>query len=101
MVRLLEQISPVQVQAMQPWWLTCRFEGICIVSGVLAFHRREARQRQVGEVATKVGVSGILDRHICDSVLASCIDICISEGQIYGSESLPIESRCSRCFTVL
>lgn len=101
MVWLLEKLSPVQKQAMQPWWLACRLESICIVSGVLAFHRCEARQLQVGEVATKVGVNGILDRHICDSVLAGCPNICISKGQIYGSESVPIGSRCSRCSTVL
>ena len=63
MVGFLEQFSPVHIQAVQPWRLACRLECVCVVSGMLALHRREARKLQVRQVATKVGIDGILSRH--------------------------------------
>jgi len=78
---------------MQPWWLTCGLEGICVVSGMLTLHGCEARQLKVGQMATKVGFQGVGVRHIFALIYLDRIDLRGNRGQIHEYESSRVDCR--------
>ena len=48
--RLLEQLLPVQIQAMEPWWHAALFECLCVLMSILSLHGREPGRGEVREV---------------------------------------------------
>lgn len=49
-VWLLEELSPVQIQGVQPWRVSTLFELFCVNVSILLLHRGEARYAQVWQV---------------------------------------------------
>jgi hypothetical protein len=47
---LLEQLSPVQVQAVQPRRVAAFLEGLCVLMRILLLHLGEARSAQIRQV---------------------------------------------------